>query len=213
MLSHLGSAAEICTELVRRGATGDTTAPTPELTRPIWARWDALPPASQRAAWHDADVEHRELLAGLDHSARIPYFAGLLDLTDYAGYRLSEQSVHGWDVEVASDPAARIPPGEAALLWERLDLVASRFHDAGARGRIAPAEVSIGFTDAEDGWWLDVGQEIRLRPGAAPRATASAVGPAETLLRLVYGRRRPTDDLRVDGALTAADLGLLFPGY
>jgi Mycothiol maleylpyruvate isomerase N-terminal domain len=65
VLSHLGSAAEICTKLVRRGIEGDTTAPTAGDARPVWQRWDALSGHAQREAWLEADRLHRRLLDSL----------------------------------------------------------------------------------------------------------------------------------------------------
>jgi hypothetical protein len=72
----------------------------------------------------------RSRARGLDVTEWYLTLRGLLSIPAYAGYRLSEQSVHAWDIEVALDPAATIPAPEAELLWERLDLVASRFRDA-----------------------------------------------------------------------------------
>src|SRR5262249_50489117 len=124
-------AAEICTGLVRRGADGDLTPPSQEDTEPVWARWDALSGAEQRTAWAEADEVHRRLLSEVGADVVIPYFAGPLGLGEYAGYRLSEQAVHGWDVEVVLDSGAVVQ--QVDLLWERLGLVAGRFHDAGVR--------------------------------------------------------------------------------
>lgn len=110
VLSHLGSAAEICATLVERGIAGDVTAPRREDMEPVWERWNALTGPEKRASWMTADARHLRLLDSLHAdgraSVRVPYFAGPLDLPTYAGYRLSEQSVHSWDVEVALDTEA-----------------------------------------------------------------------------------------------------------
>lgn len=42
VLSHLGSAAEICTDLVRRGLAGDHRGPQRDELTPIWDRWNDL---------------------------------------------------------------------------------------------------------------------------------------------------------------------------
>ena len=217
VLSHLGSAAEICAKLVRRGIDGDTTAPTADDARPVWQRWDALSGPAQREAWLEADHRHRRLLDSLTPqqvgSVRIPYFAGLLSVPAYAGYRLSEQSVHAWDIEVVLDPAATVPAPEAGLLWERLDLVAGRFHDADVLKRLAPKQVAVELTDQDRIVRLELGAELHLAAGAPANPAATVAGPAEALLRLVYGRSRPEDDVTATGDVTLEDLRSLFPGF
>lgn len=217
VLSHLGSAAEICTRLVRRGIDGDTTAPAPGDARPVWQRWDALSGPAQREAWLEADHRHRGPLNSLSpqqlDSVRVPYFAGLLSVPAYAGYRLSEQSVHAWDIEVALDPAATIAAPEAGLLWERLDLVATRFHDADVLKRLAPKQLAVELADQDRIVGLELGAELHLVAGPPADPAATVSGPAEALLRLIYGRNRPEDDVTTTGDVTLEDLRSLFPGF
>ncbi|MGC5022777.1 maleylpyruvate isomerase N-terminal domain-containing protein [Micromonospora sp. DT47] len=217
VLSHLGSAAEICTALVERGIAGDTNGPRQEELKPVWQRWDALSGPAQREARRTADARHLRLLDSLDtnqrKSGRVPYFAGLLSVPAYAGYRLSEQSVHAWDIEVALDPAATIPSGEVQLLWERLDLVATRFRDADTLARLGARQLAVELTDQDRTMCLDLGAELHLYPCEPAEPTATLSGTAEAVLRLVYGRNRPDDGIRVSGAVTLDDLRSLFPGY
>ena len=217
VLSHLGSAAEICTSLIRRGIEGDLTAPTPADTTPVWARWNALTPLEQRGAWQDADAEHLALLDGLTAAQRaavqVPYFSGPASITAYAGSRLSEQSVHAWDIEAALDPAAVIPADETALLWDRIDLVASRFHDGPMLARLQPAQLTLALSDTGQLLHLDLGAELHVRPGEPSTSVGVLSGPAEAVLRLIYGRHRATDGLRTTAAISVADLRDLFPGY
>lgn len=216
-LSHLGSAAEICTKLMLRGIDGDTTAPSADDARPVWRRWDALSGPAQREAWLEADRRHRGLLNSLTpqqvESLRIPYFAGLLSVPAYAGYRLSEQSIHAWDIEVALDPAATIPAPEVDLLWERLDLVATRFHHADVLKRQAPKQLLVKLTDRDRTVYLELGAELHLFAGAPANPAATVSGPAEAVLRLVYGRSRPEDDVTATGDVALEDLRSLFPGF
>jgi uncharacterized protein (TIGR03083 family) len=217
VLSHLGSAAEICTTLVERGIAGDDTGPVREELQPVWARWDALPPTAQRDAWREADARHLALLDSLasknDTSLRIPYFSGPLTAAEYAGYRLSEQSVHAWDVGVALDPAAVIPASEVELLWERLDLIATRFRSGDALSRLAPARLSVELTDPRRSLFLSLDAQLHIYPCEPTDATGTISGPAEAVLRLVYGRNRPPDQVDVSGPITLDDLRELFPGY
>jgi hypothetical protein len=79
-------------------------------------------------------------------SVRVPYFAGLPSIGEYAGYRLSEHAVHTWDVAVALDPAATIPAAEVDLLWQRLDL-AGELHLYPGRA-VDPAATVRGSAEA-----------------------------------------------------------------
>jgi uncharacterized protein (TIGR03083 family) len=217
VLSHLGSAAEISTTVVERGIAGDTSGPTPEQLRPVWQRWDALSGPAQREAWQSADARHLRLLDSLDErqheSVQVPYFSGLLSVPVYAGYRLSEQSVHAWDVEVALDPAAQIPANEVALLWERLDMVATRFRDGDTLAKLQPAQVAVELTDPRRTLCLSLNAELHLYPCEPAEPSSVVSGPAEAVLRLVYGRNRPVDGVGVTGAVNLDDLRSLFPGY
>jgi uncharacterized protein (TIGR03083 family) len=205
VLSHLGSAAEICVALVQRGMTGDRTPPSPDETRPVWARWDGMSAVEQRSSWYEADRRHRELVATADPATIIPYFAGPLGVPEYAGYRLSEQAVHAWDIEVMLDSKAFIP--ESELLWERLDLVVSRFHDDGVKARLAPRRIGL------PGAALVIGDEVHLEPEHLQHTDAELTGDREAVLRLFYGRNRIEDGVKVGGAAELADLRDLFPGF
>ncbi|MEU3188191.1 maleylpyruvate isomerase N-terminal domain-containing protein [Streptomyces sp. NPDC006923] len=217
VLSHLGSAAEISAGLLQRGLAGDTTGVRREDVAPVWERWNALSAPAQREAWTKADARHLALLDSLDErtraEARVPYFAGLLDVPAYAGYRLSEQSVHAWDIEAALHTAATIPPAEVRLLWERLDLVATRFRDGDTLRRLAPRQLSVHLTDPERTLLLDLGGELHLYPCEPAEPAGALAGPAEAVLRMVYGRSRPADGITVTGSVTLADLQGLFPGF
>lgn len=216
MLSQLGSGAEICTGLVERGLKGDERGPDREELLPVWERWDAMSPVAQRSAWREADTRHLALLdsigTGQRTSLRVPYFAGPLDLASYAGYRLSEQAVHAWDVMVALDGRTVLAAPDVALLWERIDLVATRFRRADTLTRLAPQRVRMQLTDPRQTLPLDIDGELHLYPTPATDPTAVLTGPAESVLRLVYGRNRRQDPVTATGSITLDDLRALFPG-
>jgi uncharacterized protein (TIGR03083 family) len=214
VLSHLGSAAEIGTVLLQRGIDGDESAPTPQDTEPVWERWNAMAATEQRDRWIAADARHREVLRAVaDRPVRVPYFAGLLTEKDYAGYRLSEQSVHGWDVAVAVDPHASIPAAEVSLLWQRLNLVATRFRAPDVLARLSPRQIQVQTTGPEGVYCLTLSAELHLLPCEPAEPSATVRGSAEAVLRLVYGRYRDTDDVTADGAVTLDDIRALFPGF
>jgi uncharacterized protein (TIGR03083 family) len=214
VLSHLGSAAEIGTVLLQRGIDGDASAPTPADTGPVWDRWNAMAPKEQHAQWIAADATHRAALrAAADLPIRVAYFAGPLSVGDYAGYRLSEQSVHGWDVAVSVDPRATIAPTEVGLLWHRLNLVATRFRAPDVLTRLSPRQIEVRTTSPNGVYCLTLGAELYLLPCEPAEPSATLYGTAEAVLRLVYGRLRDTDDVTAEGTVTLDDVRALFPGY
>ena len=214
VLSHLGSAAEIGTILLLRGADGDVSAPTPVDTGPVWDRWNAMSLNEQRVRWIDSDATHREALrAAADLQVRVPYFAGLLTVAEYAGYRLSEQAVHGWDVAVAVDPRATIEPTAVSLLWRRLDLVATRFRAPDVLARLAPRQIEVRTTSPARVHCLTLGTELHLLSCEPAEPSATLRGTAEAVLRLVYGRLRTTEDVTMGGTVTLDCMQALFPGY
>jgi uncharacterized protein (TIGR03083 family) len=214
VLSHLGSAAEIGTGLLRRAVAGDASAPTSAHTAPVWDRWNALVPNAQRAQWVAADATHREALrTAAELPVRVPYFAGLLSVQEYAGYRLSEQSVHGWDVSVTVDHQSTIGPVEVSLLWQRLDLVATRFRAPDVLARLAPRQIELRTTSPDAVHCLTLGSELHLLACEPADPSATVRGSAEAVLRLAYGRLRDADDVATEGSVTLDDLQALFPGY
>lgn len=223
VLSHLGSGSEIGAILLDRALAGDATPLDRELALPIWQTWDAMTPLEQRDAWYSADASHRAALASLLalgperlEVLRIPYFAGPVSLATYAGYRLSEQTVHGWDIAVALDPAAVIPQPELSLLWDRIDLIATRVRNETTLEQLRPQRVAVTLTDEDLTYRLELADELHLiadEEVSLADATGSIAGPSETVLRLVYGRNRPVDEVEVSGPIALDDYRALFPGF
>ncbi len=94
--------------------------PGREIFPPIWDAWNARSPEQQAAAWRSSDAEFVARFESLDDEQ----FAGLhldlfgmeLDATGLARLRLSEHTMHTWDVAVALDPAARLAADGVNLL-------------------------------------------------------------------------------------------------
>ncbi|HEV7958194.1 MAG TPA: maleylpyruvate isomerase family mycothiol-dependent enzyme [Acidimicrobiales bacterium] len=223
VLSHLGSGAEIGTGLIERALAGETTGLDREMALPIWQRWDAMTPVEQREAWYESDALYRTALASLMaldpeklEVLRIPFFAGPVTVSVFAGYRLSEQAVHGWDIAVTLDPASAILEPELSLLWERIDGVASRVRDAAVLERLRPQTIAVTLTDLDETYRLDLASELHLvadQRMASASATGTLAGLGEAVLRIVYGRNRPEDEIEISGAVTLGDYRALFPGF
>jgi hypothetical protein len=106
-----------------------------------------------------------------------------------------------------------MPADELALLWDRLHLVASRFNDGATRERLSPQRIQVTLVDTGRPTSLIIDPDLWLLTQATSAPTATVVGAAEAVLRLVYGRNRPGDDITASGAVTLDDLRSLLPGY
>jgi uncharacterized protein (TIGR03083 family) len=211
VLSHIGSGAEIMRRRLDDALLGHDTPDV--FSQSVWDVWNAKSP---RAKADDALVTDRALvdrLASLTKDERSRFRTSLgpmeLDATTFVGLRLNEHALHTWDVEVALDPRATVPPDAAALVVDSLEMIA-RFT---ARPTGSERSVVVHTTDPIRAF------TIALRPGAVAFAPGGAEnGPdlcmaAEAFCRLVYGRLDPAHTPAVEGDPTVLDeLRLVFPG-
>jgi uncharacterized protein (TIGR03083 family) len=224
VLSHLGSGAEIFGMFLDAGLAGGDP-PGREAFQPIWDVWNARSAEQQAAAWRRSDallVERfeavgDEALAGL----HLDLFGMELDAVGLLRMRLSEQTVHTWDVAVALDPAAR-------LAAEGVDLLAGTLGQFAGRLAKPPGEhfrVAVHTTDPRRDLMLTVGDKVELtaedqgQPGHAARRGEQADGelrlPCEAFIRLMYGRLDPdhTPAGVAAGGVRLDVLRAVFPGF
>jgi len=218
VLSHLGSGSEI-TLAGFRSAVDGTPEPAGEFNQSVWDRWNAMAPQDQAAGF----LEHDErLVASLEAltpeqretlQIKVGFLPAPLPLAAFAGMRLSEATMHGWDVTVAVDPAAVLPEDATLLLAEQYsDALSFLAGFIGKADQISkPAVVEIqgsGF-----GFVIDDG--VRLTPTVS-EPTATFTGSLEAAIRLFTGRlTAPYTPAGVDviGNVTLDDLRRVFPGY
>ena len=194
VLSHLGSGAEIALltlEAALAGAPVDRGAGAP-----IWDAWNAKTPRQQAADCLPVDEAHIKRLEGLTDAEldgiSADFFGRKLDAAGLIRMRLSEHSVHTWDVAVSLDPSAEVAPDAVELLMVQLPLLAGWTGKADGE----PFRLRLRGTEPEADFVLEVADKVTLGawPGDGP-AGATADGqvqmPAEALLRLVYGRLDP----------------------
>jgi len=212
VLSHLGSGAEIFSLSIEAGAAGGEP-PSSEAYQPIWDAWNARSPEEQAArslAANESLVARVEALTPEEQAAfHVTMFGRMpMDLTGVLGMRLSEHALHTWDIAVALDPAAKVAPDAVDLLIDRVGLM------AGFLGKQAPAPVAVAVTTTgpDRAFTLDTGGVTLARAAAGDVATASLSLPAESFLRLVYGRLDDAADLTASG-VTLAELKSVFPGF
>jgi len=213
VLSHLGSGAEIFSLVIEAGVTG-AEPPAMEAFQSIWDTWNARTPEEQAAqctSANEALVARVEALSEAERESFTVLMFGrmTMDLAGVLGMRLSEHAVHGWDVEVALDPAARIAPDAVGLLAVRLPMMIGFM----GKQQETPTVVEVTTTDPAMTFTLDTGG-VTLTPGSTG-ASASLALPAESFVRLVYGRLDDDDDADVTSAsgVTLPELQAVFPGF
>jgi uncharacterized protein (TIGR03083 family) len=213
VLSHLGSGAEIFSLILTAGVSG-AEPPGPENFKPIWDAWNKRTPeeqAQRSVAANEALAARAEALTPGERDAFHVTMLGRmpLDLAGVLGMRLSEHAVHSWDIAVAFDPAAQVAPDAVGLLVDRLPMMAAFM---GKRAP-APVTVSVTTTGPDRTFSLDTGG-VTLAPAGTGdgRAAATLALPAESFLRLVYGRLDDEAGVAASG-VTVADLKTVFPGF
>jgi uncharacterized protein (TIGR03083 family) len=212
VLSHLGSQAELLGGFLTAALAGEPE-PDRESFPAVWDRWNARSPEEQRAEGLAANEQAVVDIESVDEPVRselqISMFSGFLtvDVPGFARLRLMEHAIHSWDIAVTLDPDAVIDPAAVALIVDELPALVGRFaqpHD-GLRLR-------IDVSDPTSSWLLAPGEE-GFEPYVDQPVDGTLAVSAEQLIRLVYGRLRPADDLTVDApGITVADLEQVFPG-
>ena len=216
VLSHLGSGAEIFRLRLAAGFPGGTSPGDDEI-KPIWDRWNAMPPQQQV---HDALTADDDLVSAFtdaaaedDGSWRLDLFGSEQDLAGLVQMRLGEHALHTWDVAVALDPTVVLPDDAVALVVDRLAALAAW------TGRPQPGlQVRVETTGAERVFLLAESGERAELTAADPTATGADLAtlrlPAEAFVRLVYGRLdadHTPEGVQADG-LDLDDLRKVFPG-
>ncbi len=201
VLSHLGSGAEIFALFLTAGLAG-SEPPEREQFMPIWEAWNSRSPQEQAGRWRSSDAAFVDLLESLgdDELARLhlELFGMNLDAVGLARMRLSEHTVHTWDVAVALDPAARLAADGVDLLAGTIGQLAQRMgKPQGAQFRVA-----VHSTHPRQDVWLTVGDTVQLADRSDQPADGELRLPSEAFIRLIYGRLDPRHtpaDVTVDG--------------
>ncbi|MGH9088747.1 MAG: maleylpyruvate isomerase N-terminal domain-containing protein [Acidimicrobiales bacterium] len=217
VLSHLGSGAEIFRMRLDAILAGEPP-PAREQFPDVWDRWNAKSPEDQAADFVTADArvvaslqDAADRLAGLE----ITLFGSMtVDGAGFVGMRLNEHALHAWDVAVTFDPSARVRPDAVGMLIERLPAATYAGHAEGA-GDERPWSSVVVTTDSARAFSIEVGDDIAITEVTGTGAVGDLHLPAESTLRLVYGRLDPAHRPPVDASeLPALDqLGRIFSGF
>jgi uncharacterized protein (TIGR03083 family) len=226
VLSHLGCEAEIFIGRVNVTRSGRRD-PGREAFAAISREWAARSPSDQSADSIGANqrlVElFEELVGGAGAMLRFNVLGFRLDLTGMAGIRLSEHTLHSWDIAVILDPSATLAAPSVALLIDVAPQMVSRVRwrpttEPQLPPATGPSRVHIMTSGPAREFALTLGEKVRLGPwpgDGGPLAPAELHLPAEALLRLFAGRLDPR---HTPGEITATGVALdtlraAFPGF
>ncbi len=125
VLSHVGSGAVI---MRRRIEAEVGHEPVPDgFNQSVWDEWNAKDPPAKAADALVADRQLFDLVAALTGEQRSEFHASLgpmsLDFTHFLGLRLSEHTLHTWDIEVVFDPTATLQDEATALVIDNLEVI------------------------------------------------------------------------------------------
>jgi uncharacterized protein (TIGR03083 family) len=218
VLSHLGSGAEINLAALEHALGGP--APGSDFAKTVWARWDGMTPAEQAASFPAANEKLVRRYEGLDEQTRADLRVDLgfipvpVDVATSAGLRLTEFALHAWDVRVAFEPAATLPPEAADLLVDGIGMLLGF---VGKADRLdGTAHLAVRTTAPDRSFGLAITDTVAFTDRPDP-ADGELTAPTEYLIRLVNGRHgaayTPDSVTVTGGTLSLDDLRQVFPGY
>jgi uncharacterized protein (TIGR03083 family) len=214
VMSHIGSQSEVFEQFLEAALAGEEV-PTPDSFPPIWARWDAKTPEEQVRDALEAVARHVACFDAIPDdqlaSFRIEFFGMDLDAAGFINTRVSEFTLHTWDVEVPLQPAATLEPQAVELLVDVAPQMAARL----AKPVSPPFRLWTHTLDAESDLLWDCAETVTVEPGVGGDGDARVDLPAESLIRLLAGRLDPA---HTPSSVTAAGVDLdevraIFPGY
>jgi uncharacterized protein (TIGR03083 family) len=188
VFSHLGSAAVIFTHLFddvvheRDRVDG--------LHQLVWDEWNAKHATAKMAECLAADARLLERFDTLDDDRRSTFHMPLgpleFDFEDLVGTRLNEHALHTWDIAVTFDPTATVPARITGQVIDNLRLV-TRF---GAQPDGEPRSIHVRTSEPTRDLVVEIGPDAcDLVPGGEGEPDLEL--PAESFVRLVYGRLDP----------------------
>ncbi|SOD73651.1 uncharacterized protein (TIGR03083 family) [Jatrophihabitans sp. GAS493] len=221
VLSHLGSGAEINLATLE-AALGRRAAPDGDFNPSVWDRWNAMSRREQADGFLASSLALTELYESIDDTTRdamridMGFLPEPVDLATAGRLRLSELTLHSWDVRVGIDGSDNALPADAAdaLLHGAPNMLAWISKPERLNGRSAVIEVTTSGTDSRFALHLNTPVSIDFDVPAEPDGTLAL--PAEAWLRLVAGRLPQAHTPPQVTATGAADVDLLrsvFPGY
>ena len=220
VLGHLGSAAEIGLATLDAALAG-RDGPGADFNQPVWDRWNGLDDEAKAAGFLRVGEELVARYEALDAATRaglpikLAFFPEPVDVATVVRLRTSEVTHHGWDVRVVLDPSATLHPPAVDLLIDHSGDFLGYIGKAEALGGRS-ATIAVETTEPARSFALTIADAVSLSTDGAADVEATLRLPAESWLRLTYGRLSPEHTpaavtLTGDG-LTLDDLRRVFPG-
>jgi uncharacterized protein (TIGR03083 family) len=209
--SHLGSGAVISRQRFEDSIAQRDSDPT--FNTSVWDEWNAKIPASQVA---DCLASDAALLSSFEASTQEQRDAFRLTMGPFAfdfdgmvGLRLSEHVLHTWDIEVARIPDATLPADAANTILDSIQFIVGR--TAKPTGDVR--SISVKTIDPARDFVLTLGTDSAELLESSFEGPADLELPAESFVRLIYGRldeEHTPPDVRGD---VVDDLRRIFPGF
>lgn len=217
VLSHLGSGAEIMRSRVLTALELQPAADG-DFNQSVWDRWNAMTRREQADGFLELNENLTALLESLDDDQRVNlridlgFLPAPVDVTVFTRMRLSELSLHSWDIRSAFDPQATLDAGAVPELLKRSDNLGWISKPAALNGQYAVLRVST--TEPATEFTLHLSDPVSIDSDAASDGTLNL--PAEAWVRLTAGRLDPArtpSSVELTGPVTLETLREVFPGY
>jgi uncharacterized protein (TIGR03083 family) len=184
--SHIGSGAQIFERLLEDALKHRDADPA--FNQSVWDQWNAKDPMTQVADALRVDSRLLEALEATTEEQRGEVHVALgpmtLDFDRLVGMRLSEHVAHTWDIEVILDPDAQLNNDAANLILDNVHAVVRRAGKATGEEET----LAVRTTDPVRDFTLALGAESVSLSDATHSGTIDLELPAETFVRLIYGR-------------------------
>jgi uncharacterized protein (TIGR03083 family) len=220
VLGHLGSGADIARATVQAALDGKPN-PGRDFNLTVWDRWNAMSRRQRAEGFLESNPALLETYESMDPDTRanlridMGFLPAPVDVATAARLRLSELTLHSWDVRVGFDEGATLAPeATGPLLQGTGDLLGWISKAERLDGRHAVIQVTT--TEPASVFALRLGDQISVDLDVPKQPDGTLTLPAEAWLRLVAGRLAPRHTPNGVSATGAVDLDLLrrvFPGY
>lgn len=209
--SHLGSGAVIGQRRFEDSLAQRESDPT--FNTSVWDEWNAKDPAAQVA---DCLTSDAALLSSLESSTEeqrsaFHFMMGpfAFDFDGLVGLRLSEHVLHTWDIEVARIPDAALPNEAANAILNGSQFIVGRTAKPTGEAR----SVSVRTVDPPRDFTLILDTDTVELLESSFGGSADLELPAESFVRLIYGRLDEEHTPATVNGAVVDDLRSVFPGF
>ena len=219
VLSHLGSGAEINQATLHAALEGKPN-PGMDFARSVWPRWDSAGRRERADGFLRENAALTSLYESLAPRDDLRIDMGFLpqpvDVAAAAGIRLTEFTLHSWDVRAGLDSSAALAPEAVGHLLPIIERMGGMLGKPAALDG-AKGVISVTTTAPHSVLALRLGDQVSIDAATAsddPDGTLSL--PAEAWVRLVTGRlgaRYTPASVTVGGTTDLDLLRRVFPGF